>query len=137
MRGGGGGRAGVTGGAGTLRRPGCRSIVAGMQKVGFLIRVRPEKLDEYIRLHNPIWPELARDLLAAGMRNYTLWLDRSAGVEFGYLECDDWREVCARLEKSEVHTRWQTLMQDYLLSGTDAGQGGQPVKMLEKVFELA
>jgi L-rhamnose mutarotase len=107
-----------------------------MAKVGFLIRVRKEKLAEYVRLHNPIWPELARDLKAAGMRNYTLWLDREAGVEFGYLECDDWGEVCRKLETSEVHTRWQELMQDYLLSSKDAGQAGQPVKMLECVFTL-
>lgn len=107
-----------------------------MQKIGFLIRVRTEKLEEYIRLHNPIWPELARDLKAAGMRNYTLWLDREAGVEFGYLECDDWAAVCAALEKSEVHTRWQNLMQDYLLSPKDGTNAGQPVKMLECVFQL-
>lgn len=107
-----------------------------MAKVGFLIRVRKEKLDEYVRLHNPIWPDLARDLKAAGMRNYTLWLDRDAGIEFGYLECDDWAAVCRNLEASDVHTGWQTLMQDYLLSSTDADQGGQPVKMLECVFRL-
>jgi L-rhamnose mutarotase len=100
------------------------------------LRVRKEKLAEYIRLHNPIWPELARDLKAAGMRNYTLWLDRETGTEFGYLECDDWKAVCAALEKSEVHTRWQEMMSGYLLSTADEGQAGQPVKLLERVFTL-
>jgi hypothetical protein len=40
------------------------------------------------------------------------------------------------LEKSDVHTRWQTLMQNFLDSPTDTGQGGQPVTMLEQVFQL-
>ncbi len=58
------------------------------------------------------------------------------GTEFGYLECDDWDAACAYLAKSEVHTRWQTLMQDYLESPTDDAQGGQPVQMLEQSFLL-
>ena len=107
-----------------------------MQRVGLLLKVKPGKLEEYKRLHNPIWPELAAELTAAGMRNYSLWLDESTGLEFGYLECDDWEAACAYLEKSDVHTRWQEMMQDYLDSPTDAGQGGQPVRLLEQVFLL-
>ena len=106
-----------------------------MQRVGFLLKVRPEKLAEYRRLHSPIWPELAHDLRAAGMRNYTLWL-AADGTEFGYLECDDWAATCKRLEASAVHTRWQQLMRDYLETPPSAGQGGQPVVMLEQVFNL-
>jgi L-rhamnose mutarotase len=106
-----------------------------MQHVGFLIRVRAEKLDEYKKHHNPIWPELLEELKTAGMRNYSLWLHPS-GLEFGYLECDDWDAVCEYLARSEVHTRWQEFMRDYLDTDTDAAQGGQPVQMLERVFQL-
>ena len=106
-----------------------------MQRVGFLIKVKPGKLEEYKKLHNPIWPDLAAALKAAGMRNYSLWLGPD-GMEFGYLECDDWAAVCKTLEKSDVHTRWQQLMQNYLDTGADSGQGGQPVRMLEQVFML-
>jgi L-rhamnose mutarotase len=56
-----------------------------MQRIGFLIRVKPHKLEEYLKLHSPIWPELAEALKAAGMRNYSLWLNRKDGTEFGYL----------------------------------------------------
>src|SRR5438067_7021669 len=101
-----------------------------MQRIGFVIHVRPEKLEEYKRLHNPIWPELAAELRAAGLRNYSLWLQPD-GTEFGYLECDDWQAACDYLAKSEVHTRWQDKMKDFLLTPTDTGQGGQPVQMLE------
>ena len=106
-----------------------------MQRIGFLIRVRPEKLDEYKKHHNPIWPELLAELKTAGMRNYSLWLHPS-GLEFGYLECDDWDAVCAYLAKSEVHTRWQEFMQNYLDVAPDDAHGGQPVQMLEHVFQL-
>ncbi len=104
-----------------------------MQRVGLLIRVKPEKLEEYRELHRRVWPELLAELRAAGIRNYSLWL-RSDGQEFGYLECDNWQAACAYLDKSEVHTRWQELMQDYLYSPTDSSQGGQPVELLEMSF---
>ena len=106
-----------------------------MQRVAFLIRVKPEKLDEYRQLHNPIWPELAAELKAAGIRNYTLWLHPD-GSEFGYLECENWQSSCDYLATSEVHTRWQELMQDYLATPVDSASGGQPVELLERVFLL-
>ncbi len=106
-----------------------------MQRIAFLIKCRPEKLEEYLKLHNPIWPELAAELKAAGIRNYSLWL-RPDGTEFGYLECDDWDATCAYLGKSEVHTRWQELMKNYLISPSDTALGGQPVEMLERSFLL-
>ena len=106
-----------------------------MQRVGFMLRVRPERIKEYRRLHNPIWPELAAALRQAGMRNYTLWLAPD-GTEFGYLECDDWAVVCARLADNPTHARWQAMMRDFLLSAQDDQHGGQPVLMLENVFRL-
>ena len=106
-----------------------------MQRVAFLIRVKPDKLAEYKQLHSPIWPELAAELEAAGIRNYSLWL-RDDGLEFGYLECDDWEQSCAYLGKSEVNAKWQAMMQDYLDSGTDASQGGQPIELLETCFQV-
>jgi L-rhamnose mutarotase len=104
-----------------------------MQRVGFLIKVKPEKLEEYRRLHANVWPDLLAELKAAGIRNYSLWL-RPDGLEFGYLECDDWQAACDYLATSEVHTRWQEFMQNYLDSATDSGQGGQPVELLEQSF---
>ena len=104
-----------------------------MQRVGFLIKVKPGKLEDYKRLHDEVWPDLLAELKAAGIRNYSLWL-RPDGMEFGYLECDDWKAACAYLDKSEVHARWQKFMQNYLDSPTDNAQGGQPVEMLEMSF---
>jgi L-rhamnose mutarotase len=106
-----------------------------MQRVAFVIRVKPDRIEEYRRLHDPIWPELAAELKAAGMRNYSLWL-QDDGTEFGYLECDDWEATCAYLDRSEVHARWQEMMQGFLDTSADPSQGGQPVRMLERSFLL-
>jgi len=105
-----------------------------MQRVGFLIRVKPHKLDEYKRQHAEVWPDLLAELRAAGMRNYSLWL-RPDGLEFGYLECDDWTAACKYLEQSEVHAHWQEFMRGYLDTAAE-GEGGQPIEMLQQVFYL-
>jgi L-rhamnose mutarotase len=104
-----------------------------MQRIGLLIKVKPEKLDEYLAIHENVWPDLLAELKTAGIRNYSLWLAPD-GNEFGYLECDDWDAACAYLDKSEVHTRWQEFMQNYLDSPTNADQGGQPVTLLKMSF---
>jgi len=106
-----------------------------MQRVGMLLKVKPEKIEEYKRIHKNVWPELLAELKAAGMRNYSLWLAPD-GSQFGYVECDDWQACCDYLAKSEVHTRWQEYMQDYLDTPPDSSQGGQPVQMLEMTFLL-
>lgn len=105
-----------------------------MQRVAFLIKVKPEKLEEYKKIHENVWPDLMAELKTAGMRNYSLWMG-PGGMEFGYLECDDWDAVCAYLDKSEVHTRWQEYMQNYLDTPAD-GAGGQPIEMLKQSFML-
>lgn len=105
-----------------------------MQRIAFLIKVKPDKIEEYKKIHENVWPDLLAELKTAGMRNYSLWMGPN-GMEFGYLECDDWNAVCAYLEKSEVHTRWQEYMQGYLDTLAE-GEGGQPIEMLTQSFLL-
>ena len=102
-----------------------------MRRIAFLIRVKPEKIEEYKKLHNPMPEDFVSEIKAAGIRNYSLWL-RPDAVEFGYLECDDWDAACAYLAQSKVHDRWQIMMQDYLLSSTDDESGGQPIELLQQ-----
>lgn len=104
-----------------------------MQRIGLLLKIKPDKLQDYLEIHKNVWPELLTELKKAGMRNYSLWL-APGGLEFGYLECDDWQKVCEYLAGSKVHDKWQEYMQNYLDSPTDEGQGGQPVQLLEMTF---
>jgi len=106
-----------------------------MQRVGLLLRVKPDKLEEYKLHHANVWPDLLAELKTAGMSNYSLWLHPS-GLEFGYLEVEDWAAACAYLDKSEVHSRWQEFMTNYLDSASDGELGGQPVELLEQVFMM-
>ena len=43
------------------------------QRSAFVLKVRPEKIDEYIDAHRTVWPEMLEALRAAGIRNYSIF----------------------------------------------------------------
>jgi len=47
-----------------------------MQRVCFLLRVRPDRLDEYRARHRDVWPAMLAALRQSGCRNYSLFLSR-------------------------------------------------------------
>ena len=104
-----------------------------MQRVAFRLWVKPERLEEYTRLHQAVWPELLADMGAAGIRNYSIFAD---GPElFGYLECDDWQAASAALARSDANRRWQEFMQDYLATPVDP-DASEPVRLMAEVFRM-
>ena len=69
----------------------------------FLLKVRPEKMDEYKARHAQVWPEMLDALRESGWRNYSLFL-RPDGVVVGYVEADDF-EKCRAAMKTTPSTR--------------------------------
>jgi L-rhamnose mutarotase len=104
-----------------------------MRRIAFRLRVQPDKLDEYKRLHREVWPELLADMHAAGYRNYSIFAD---GNElFGYLECDDWDAANAALAKSDANRRWQEFMQGYLATPIDP-DASEPARRMDEIFHM-
>ena len=57
-----------------------------MERYAWKARILPGKLEEYIRRHDAIWPEMVEVLRFAGTSNYTIW---STGDElFGNYKCE-------------------------------------------------
>ena len=56
-----------------------------MKRVGFLLKVKPEKIQEYKARHKGVWPEMLTALRRAGWHNYSLYM-REDGLLFGYFE---------------------------------------------------
>ena len=107
-----------------------------MDRVCFLLRVDPERLDEYKERHRNVWPEMRDALREAGWRNYSLFL-RPDGLLIGYVEVEpDLETAVARMEATEVNARWQAEMAEFfeLPSGARPDTG---LVQLEEVFHLA
>lgn len=80
-----------------------------MPRVCFVMRVRPEAMDEYRRRHRDVWPEMREALTQTGWRNYSLFAGED-GMVIGYLETDDLEEALAGMQRMPVNARWQAEM---------------------------
>lgn len=100
------------------------------QRSAFVLRVRPECVDEYVEAHREVWPEMLEALKGAGIRNYTIF--RAGSEMFGYFEADDLDAAERYLSQQEVCTRWQDAMARLL---EERVPDGGPPPLLE-VFRL-
>jgi L-rhamnose mutarotase len=100
------------------------------QRSAFVLRVRPDKIDEYVEAHTRVWPEMLNALTSAGIRNYSIF--RAGNQVFGYFESDDLAAAAAYLDGQEVCTRWQDAMAELLEERVpEAGPSA-----LEEIFRL-
>jgi L-rhamnose mutarotase len=100
------------------------------ERVGFVLEVKPERIDEYVEAHREVWPEMLAALRAAGIRNYTIF--RAGTRVFGYFETDDRAATERYLAGQEVSARWQDRMADFLAARVDDA-GPAP---LDEIFRL-
>ena len=102
-----------------------------MERYAWKGKIVEGMLEEYIKRHDEIWPELTQVLNEAGVHNYTIW---NVGDElFGYYECDKGVEFAAKTQaNSPVVDKWNEYMKDVLIMEMDPETGAQP--MLKQVF---
>lgn len=106
-----------------------------MERVCFLLQVRPDRLDEYRARHREVWPEMLEALSRTGWRNYSLFL-RGDGLLVGYLETDDFDAAVAAMGETDVNARWQTEMAPFFALPSDR-RPDTGLERLEEVFHLA
>ena len=106
-----------------------------MQRVGFRLQVRPEMMDEYVRRHAEVWPDMLQALRETGWTNYTLFLDRNDGTLFGYFETPDLEAAKAGMARREVNARWQADMAPFFIA-LDGKRPDEGFLQLEDVFYL-
>ena len=104
-----------------------------MDRYAWRAKVKPGMLEEYVRRHNAIWPEMTQMLNDAGVHNYTIW---NVGDElFGYYECEKGVEYAAKVQaESNVVKKWDEYMKDILIMEKDPVTGAQP--LLTQVFSF-
>ncbi|MFD1543262.1 L-rhamnose mutarotase [Nonomuraea guangzhouensis] len=102
-----------------------------MERVCFLLRVRPERLEEYKERHRAVWPEMLDALTKTGWRNYSLFLSDD-GLLVGYLETDDFAAAQQAMAETDVNSRWQAEMAPFF----EAGRPDEALFTLAEVFHL-
>jgi len=100
------------------------------ERSAFVLRIRPDRVEEYRAAHAEVWPEMLDALRGAGIRNYSIFLEGNRA--FGYFEADDLEAAAAYLERQEVSARWQDAMAGLLEERVP--DGGPP--SLPEIFRL-
>ena len=103
-----------------------------MIRKAFVMQVNPDAHEEYVRRHNPIWPELEAVLKDHGAHRYAIDLAKSRNLLFATVEIESeerWRAVA----NTDVCQRWWEHMGDVMPSNPD----NSPVSTeLTEVFYL-
>jgi L-rhamnose mutarotase len=104
-----------------------------MQRIASVIRLRPEKEDEYRALHEAVWPSVLATLRAANVTNYSIFL--RDGLLFSYLEYtgDDYAADMARVAADPETQRWWALT-DPCQQPLDTAAEGERWVPTEEVF---
>ena len=106
-----------------------------MKRVGFILKVKPDRLEEYKRQHEQVWPPMLKALRDAGWHNYSLFV-RDDGLLFGYFETPDSLAAAqAAMAEREVNTRWQEFMAPFFESPNNARPDEMFVELTE-IFHL-
>ena len=106
-----------------------------MQRFASVIRLWPEKADEYRALHRDVWPEVLAALKRAHVSNYSIFV--RDGYLFGYMEYDgeDFEADMRAIADDEATQRWWKLTDPCQrpLPTADEGEWWAPA---EELFHL-
>lgn len=104
-----------------------------MQRIGFVLKVKAARLEEYKRRHAEVWPEMLQALRETGWHNYTIFA-RPDGLLFGYFETPDFERARTEMAKRDVNERWQRDMAPFFES--ISGAPDEAMVPLEEIFHL-
>lgn len=106
-----------------------------MKRIGFLLKVKQDKIDEYKKIHKNVWPEMQEALSRTGWYNYSLFM-REDGLLFGYFETpDSLQNALDGMSKEEINTKWQEMMAPFFES-ISGGRADEILIELEEVFHM-
>lgn len=89
------------------------------QRACFLLHVKPEKLEEYLEVHQHVWPEMLKRLSDTGWKNYSLFVEAATGMVVGYFESDDVAAAVENMSKTDIDATWQAEMAQYFAPPTN------------------
>ena len=80
-----------------------------MLRNAFKMKLKPGAVEEYKRRHDALWPELARELRAAGVSDYSIFLDEDTLTLFAVQKLDDGHTAGA-LPQTAIVKKWWAYM---------------------------
>mgnify|MGYP006310373791 CR=1 FL=1 len=103
-----------------------------MKRVAFTMKLKPGMKEEDKRRHDEIWPELSAKLTAAGVYDYSIYLDEETNILFGVRKVTD-DNTAGDLHNDPIVRKWWNYMADIMETNDD----NSPVATdLKEVFHM-
>ncbi|WP_027330719.1 L-rhamnose mutarotase [Marinimicrobium agarilyticum] len=103
-----------------------------MEKIAFVMQLKPGCEQEYEKRHDEIWPELVEELRAAGVSDYSIFLHPQTFQLFGVLKRTENHRM-SELPETDVMQKWWRHMADIMETEPDNSPVSVP---LNNVFHL-
>lgn len=103
-----------------------------MFRHAFKMKLKPGFEDDYKKRHDAVWPAMLQTLKAAGISDYSIYLDNETLTLFAFQKLGDGHTADA-LPDQAIVKEWWTYMADIMETNADAS----PVAVdLVEVFHL-
>ena len=107
-----------------------------MKRFGWVAQVKPDRYDEYKRLHADVWPDVLKMITACNLRNYSIY--HKDGWLFTYVEYvgEDFAADMARMAADPTTLEWWALVVPMFEGGDPNIPGGDVWADMEEIFHL-
>ncbi len=106
-----------------------------MKRMGMVIRLKANKIEDYKRLHTSVWPDVLKTIAKANIRNYSIFLREPENLLFGYWEYygDDFEADSAKIASDPKTQEWWKIT-DALQIRMESSKANEQWSMMDEVF---
>jgi L-rhamnose mutarotase len=106
-----------------------------MQRNGSVIKVKPDKLEEYKRLHAKVWPDVLRMITECNIRNYSIFYKDNYLFSYYEYTGSDFEADSARMAADPITRQWWDVCKP-CQQPLDSRAEGEWWASMEEVFHL-
>jgi L-rhamnose mutarotase len=83
-------------------------------RVCLQLQIKPNRIEDYKKAHEAVWPDMLKALKRAGWHNYSIFL-RPDGLLILYFETPSLEKALGEIARAEVNSRWAVAMDGMFL----------------------
>jgi L-rhamnose mutarotase len=101
-----------------------------MEHVSFVLRIDPDRVEEYKMRHEQVDPDLEAQFAEVGIHRYHIFFHE--GTLFAYMEVENFDQAMKQLSDHPANLKWQAFMSDMLL----VWENGEIVKPIPEMYRF-
>lgn len=104
-----------------------------MKRYGQVIGLRPGKLEEYVRYHADVWPEVLKTIRDCNIRNYSIFFKDDTLFAYFEYHGEDFDADMAKMAADPKTQEWWTIMEP-MQAPISTRQKGEWWAKMQEVF---